>query len=66
MFELRTEVEWDKRGETRFNPERQFSNQYKQLFKEIIDDYEEDPRPIVNNFYFDKNHKKFSIQVAKS
>jgi len=64
LFETRSEVPWEKRQDYAFSPEMQFSRQYRCLFKSVIEDHDQDRGPTFNNYYFDKNHKKFGIQIA--
>lgn len=45
--------------------EMQFSRMFRKSFKSIKDDFEEDKTPWVNNYYFERNHKKFGIDVQK-
>jgi hypothetical protein len=57
------DVEWDKRSHYTHNAGQQFSRIYKQLFKEVFDDYKKDQREWWNNHYFDENHMKFGLHV---
>ena len=43
--------------------EMQFSRLFKKLFKKVTNDYKEDKTPWRNNYYIDKNHKKFGIEI---
>jgi hypothetical protein len=65
MFKLRSEIEWNQREEYRYNPAHQFSTLFVDLFKEIIEDYDDDKGATANNYYFDQNHKKFGIKISK-
>ena len=57
---------WEKRDHYDYNPQMQFKSNFKKLFKEIVDEYEKDKNyQWENNFYFDKNRKKFDINVKK-
>lgn len=64
LFETIEEVPWDKRNELKYSPERQFRYAYVDLFKKVIEDYEEDKGETYNNYYFDKNWRKFGIEIA--
>lgn len=58
------DVDWHYQQDYRYNAGEQFKQMYKQLFKEVIDDYKKDTRQWENNFYIDKNHKKFGLHVV--
>jgi hypothetical protein len=68
MFEFRTEIDWMERNKFKNDPEQQFSFNYKKLFKEVKDVYEDHTVSslggTVNNFYFDKHHKRFGIKIG--
>lgn len=64
MFEQRSDIAWEKRQDFKYNPEAQFSANYRSLFKGIIEDHDEDKGATFNNYYFDKNHKKFGISIG--
>lgn len=57
------DINWRDRSAYRHNAEEQFKRIYKELFKEVIDDHEKDTRQWWNNFYIDKNHKKFGLHI---
>jgi hypothetical protein len=66
LFATRTEVPWRERHNRKFNPEIQFADRFKHLFKEVLDDYYDDTGATFNNDYFDQNHAKFGIKIASS
>lgn len=57
------DVEWEKRSHYDYNAGKQFSRIYKELFKEVIEDYSTDKSNWVNNYYIDINHEKFGLCV---
>ena len=49
-----------------YDPEEQFKTNYKHLFKEVTDRHgKEDNRNWVNNYYIDKNRRKFGLVEKK-
>lgn len=61
------DTDWSLRGSYDFNPELQFSRNYKDLFKEVVDEHDgggSGKSHSYNNFYFDKNRKKFGIYIG--
>jgi hypothetical protein len=69
MFETDDEVDWKLRGDYDYSPELQFSRNYKDLFKEVVEEYDREScgssYQSYNNEYFDKNRKKFGIYIGK-
>ncbi len=67
LFETRSEIAYEKRRLFDYNPEQQFHNWYKSLFKKIEDEYDNQGAnyEFYNNYYIDKNHKKFGIKIKK-
>lgn len=55
------DVLWEDRDKYKNDPKAQFKRKYLQLFKEVVKSYEETKRPFMNNFYVDKNRKKFGL-----
>lgn len=56
------DVPWKEREKCENNPEKQFKINYKSLFKEVIDSYDErQSGKSVNNVYVDENRKKFGL-----
>jgi hypothetical protein len=64
LYDVPWDVPYDKKNSFEYNPDLQFKNGWKYLFKEVIDEYEENtPGEWCNNYYVDKNHEKFGIKV---
>lgn len=60
------DVSHEERKHFKNNPEKQFSSMYKGLFKEVEDNHDEPfSEGHVNNFYVDKNRKKFGLVEKK-
>lgn len=57
------DVNWRERNDYKYNAQDQFKCIYKKLFKEVVDDYKEDTRKWINNYYIDQSHKKFGLCV---
>lgn len=56
---------WEHRSEYDYDAQAQFKRIYKYLFKKVIDDYDTDTRPWVNNYYFDHNQERFEIKIKR-
>lgn len=54
------DVPYENRSKYAHDPEAQFARNYKHLFKSVIDEYNE-KHDTVNNYYVDKNRKKFGL-----
>lgn len=63
LFDSYYKVEWTLRNDYSHNAESQFKRNYLNLFKSIINDYKEDNRKWWNNYYIDRNHDKFGINI---
>jgi hypothetical protein len=57
------DIPWGHRHDYEYSAEEQFKRNYKPLFKEVIQDHDDDKRKWWNNDYFDQNHKKFDLNV---
>lgn len=56
------DVPWEERKIYKNDPEQQFKKNYKKLFKEVVDSYDEKPQgEWVNNYYVDENRGKFGL-----
>ena len=56
------DVPWKEGGIYENDPEEQFKTNYKNLFKEVIDSYDKETSgEWVNNYYVDKNRRKFGL-----
>nr|MBA4405265.1 hypothetical protein [Nanoarchaeum sp.] len=57
------DVPWDKRRDYDNDPAEQFKRNYKHLFQHVKDSYDREPPVIrrVNNYYVDRNRKKFGL-----
>lgn len=65
LFKDNYDVDWKIRQDYDYNPEKQFSRLYKDLFKEVREEHRGGAYEFKNNYYFDKNHKKFGIKIKK-
>ena len=66
LFETRSEIEWEQREEYDNNPEKQFKRAFSQLFKALLEDFNEDKPRTFNNYYFDQNMEYFGLRVGKT
>jgi hypothetical protein len=56
------DVPWEERNKYENNPEKQFKHNYEGLFKEVQEVHEKTTQgKWVNNFYVDRNRKKFGL-----
>jgi len=61
------DVEWRERQEFKHNPDKQFNRYYKDLFKEVLKEFDNDMGKYINdnNYYVDENRKKFDLVEKK-
>ena len=56
------DVPYEERMDFDNNPGKQFKRNYKKLFREVKESYDRTtPDKLVNNFYIDKNRRKFGL-----
>lgn len=65
MFDDISKVQWDKRKDWKYSLEIQFRMIYKNLFKEVVDEHDRSGQRGFNNYYFEKNAKKFGLERKK-
>lgn len=63
-FQTNLSVSWEHRGMLEYNAGKQFANMYAGRFRDFINEYEENPGGVINE-YFDQHHKKFDIKIKK-
>lgn len=55
------DVPYEDREKYEYDTEAQFISEYRNYFKEIIEDYDEDTRSSWNNYHFCKHRKKYGL-----
>jgi hypothetical protein len=68
MFDSYFQVQWQLRNDYAYNLEHQFSRKYKDLFKSVIDEHDNDrcaggKYASFNNYYFEKKKEKFGLKI---